>query len=149
MNGLTDAEKMHKDGYSLWQNTRLGSQGQWSGIKGESRYSLPHDAEYMRHEPNGVNHSNGHPFFYKANTSRMTMDKPSGISKIDINNAYHRLGKIIKSGGDYVREIFSKENITLHHTPDGKALISANKHVHGMTPHNGGSYYNRINGVKP
>jgi len=150
LNALSDAEKHEKDGGNLWKNLLLGVRGLWSGIKGESRYTLPQDSKYMSKTNGlGINHTNGHPFLYDKDTARLTMDKPSGNSKIDIKEAYERMGKIINKSRKYVNDIFSKEKRTLHHTANGDSLISVDSYLHAKTPHGGGSYYNRNKGIVP
>lgn len=144
LNALSKEETAKKFGLPNWRSPHYGAKNKWTGERGESYY-IPNDAEYMaRTKGKGVLHYNTHPYFNNKETSYMTMRNPTGDSEEDIKQAYKDLGDIIGKRKSYINNIFNNEEITLHHTPDGRSLINVDRYVHGKVPHSGGSYFNRM-----
>lgn len=139
LNALSKEETAKKFGLPNWRSPHLGAKNKWTGERGESYY-IPNDAEYMaRTNGKGVPHYNTHPYFNNKETSYMTMKNPTGDNKIDIDNSYTAMGKIIERSKSYISKIFDNEEITLHHTPDGRSLINVDRYVHLKVPHSGGA----------
>lgn len=153
MMSLKGNRRIQEEGADILRGKMSGAVGKnarglWDGEKGESIYSLPKDKEYIKRTKEllgtkgkygGVRHYNNHPIFHDRYTESMPIENPKGNNKEDIDAAYDAIGDMIGKSRNYVKELFKKEQRTLHHTPDGRNLISVDKYIHRKTSHSGGA----------